>query len=349
MGGRVVRAEPRVRHAAGGTTIDAVTTRPAVCATLSLDDAALKRLDGYCHVTITQAGDNAALVRTLRDSDGLLCTSNVDVGFDVFEAAPRLRVVSNVAVGFNNVDVDEATRRGIVVCNTPGVLSDAVADYTMMLILQLMRRAPEHAAFARDGRWSGGATPTLGNDLAGKTLGVVGFGRIGRALAQRAAAFGMRVVFCDMLDSAGDGMPSCTRCELDMLLRESDIVSLHVNLTPATVRLIGSEQLALMKPTAYLVNTSRGGVVDQGALIEALRQGRIAGAALDVLETEPPAPADPALHAPNLLVMPHVGSATVETRRAMLELAIENLLAVLRGETPPACVNPDVLPAALAR
>jgi lactate dehydrogenase-like 2-hydroxyacid dehydrogenase len=253
-----------------------------------------------------------------------------------------LRVVSNHGVGYDNVDLAAATERGVIVCNTPGVLTDAVADLTMALIVALARRLFEAQRFVAEGRWRPGTAMPLGSDVRGKTLGIVGYGRIGRAVAQRAQAFGIASCFYDVLgESAGDGV--CSYRELDDVLRGSDFVSLHVNLTEQTRRFIGARELSLMRPTAYLINTSRGQVVDQEALVEVLRAGTIAGAALDVLEREPPAPDDLVLHLPNVIVLPHIGSATRETRRATLDLAIDNLLTALRGDTPRCVVNPEAL------
>jgi phosphoglycerate dehydrogenase-like enzyme len=266
----------------------------------------------------------------------------------MLDAAPRLRVISNFGVGFNNVDLADCTRRGIAVCNTPGVLSGAVADLTMLFILAAARHFSANSHHARRGGWSRDeAGPELGFDLPGKTLGLVGYGRIGRETATRARAFGMRVVYYDALPQDDGGLAS--PLPLTELLGTADIVSLHVNLTPETLHLIGARELALMKPGAWLVNTSRGPVIDQTALAVAVRDGRIAGAALDVLEVEPPPEDEPLLTMPNVITMPHIGSATVETRAAMLDLSVSNLLAVLNGEVPPSCVNPEALARAFVR
>jgi lactate dehydrogenase-like 2-hydroxyacid dehydrogenase len=224
------------------------------------------------------------------------------------------------------------------------VLTDAVADLTMAMILELARGLHDYTRFARDGRWARGDAPPLGVDIAGKTLGIVGFGRIGRCVAQRAAAFGMRLLYCDVVEVT-DTNDVCVRCDFDDVLRQSDFVSLHSNLTPDSHALIGARELGRMKPSAYLINTSRGACVDQDALVAALREGQIAGAALDVLSVEPPPSDDAIFDAPNLILYPHVGSATRETRQAMLDLALDNLLAGLRGEEPPACINPEVISA----
>lgn len=323
---------------------------PIACATIALPDEAQKRLAAGCRLTLVPATDRDAVLAALAGAEGLLCSAVFPIDSAMLDAVPRLRVISNFGVGYNNVDVKEATRRDIAVCNTPGVLSEAVADLTMSLILSLSRRLFDNAAHVRSGGWSRReAGPPLGFDIEGRTLGIVGFGRIGRAVADRARAFRMRPVFHDVFQDAGDYAAFCHYRPLDDLLRESDIVTLHVNLTPETQHLIGARELALMRPGAYLVNTSRGPVIDQAALVAALRERRIAGAALDVLEVEPPPADEPILALPNVVLLPHIGSATVETRQAMLDLAVENLASVLAGKPPPACVNPDVLERALRR
>lgn len=281
------------------------------------------------------------LLAQIRDVHGLLCGATLSVDAPVIDAAPQLRVISNIGVGFDNVDVAHASRRGIVVTNTPAVLSDAVAELTLALMLVMARRLPEAAQIVRRGRWdAAGINVPMGTDLKGKTLAIIGLGRIGSAVAQRALAFGMRVSYYDIRADIPEkeGLSRCRR--LEEALGQADFLSLHVDLNPQSRRLIGARQLALMKPTAYLINTSRGAVVDQGALYEALRQGRLAGAALDVLEEEPPDPHDPLLQLPNVFIVPHIGSATREARTAVVELAIRNLLACLAGDPCEYVVNP---------
>ncbi|MCL4240155.1 MAG: D-glycerate dehydrogenase [Dehalococcoidia bacterium] len=321
------------------------------CVTIGLAPEVLGRLEAECEVRVVGADAPARVLHgALADAQGLLCSALLPVDERLMARAPRLRVVSNFGVGFNNVDLPEATRRGIAVCNTPGVLSDAVADLTLALILAASRRVVENAAHVSSRGWSGGRpAPALGFDIGGKTLGLVGLGRIGRAVAHRARAFGMQVSYHDTFSEPPEELRYCQYRPLDDLLGESDIVSLHVNLTAETHHLLGTRELGLMKPTAWVVNTSRGPVIDQAALVRALRQGTIAGAALDVLESEPPAADEPILSLPNVVLLPHVGSATVETRAAMLDLAVKNLLAVLSGQEPPACVNREALPRALER
>jgi glyoxylate reductase len=299
---------------------------------------------------IVTGSDPAAVAEALPRAEGILCSALLPLPAELLDRAPRLRVISNFGVGYNNVDLEAATARGIAVCNTPGVLSGAVADLTLALILAIARRLLANAAYVRAGGWSRREPPPpLGWDPAGKTLGIVGFGRIGQAVALRARAFGMEVVYHDLVTDPVEGLEDCRPVSLEELLETSDVVSLHVNLDPSTHHLIGARELALMKPTAWLINTSRGQVVDQQALTAALRDGTIAGAALDVLDPEPPAPDDPLLAMENVIVLPHVGSATVETRAAMRDMAVRNLVAVLTGRTPPSCVNPSVLERAGSR
>lgn len=324
-----------------------MSPRPVAYLTFPLAGEAFARIAAECE-TRRPSGPGLAtreeLLDGLGDAEGLLTTAMTPVDAELIAAAPRLRVISNFGVGFDNVDVAAATARGIAVCNTPGVLTDAVADLTLGLIVMLARGLAQAQEHVRAGRWAPReAPPPLGMDLRGKLLGIAGFGRIGRAVAQRAHAFGMRTWFHDVFRDPGDDLAFCEYRSLDELLRECGFVTLHVNLTGETAHLIGARELALMKPGAYLINTARGPVVDQAALVEALREGRLAGAALDVLEREPPAADEPLLQLPNVIVVPHIGSATREARGAMLELAIDNLLAVLRGDAPKCIVNPGAL------
>ena len=270
-------------------------------------------------------GPEAMRERTAQ-ADGLLSLVTDPVGADLLDASPRLKAIANMAVGTDNIDLEAAAERDIPVGNTPDVLTDATADLAFALLLALARRIPEGQAEVREGRWRTWEPANgLGADLAGATLGIVGRGRIGDAVARRAEGFGMDV----LASSRRSGVP------LEELLERADFVSLHCPLTPATRHLVGTEALARMKPSAYLINTARGGVVDQVALRLALIAGEIAGAALDVTDPEPLPAGDPLLEAPNLLVVPHVGSATVRTRERMAEMAVENLLAALAGRPMP--------------
>jgi glyoxylate reductase len=254
-------------------------------------------------------------------------------------------VISNIAVGYDNVDVAACTERGIAVCNTPGVLTDATADATLALMLAVCRRVVEADRLTRSGGWRYW-TPTLvvGQDLTEATLGIVGLGRIGLEVARRAHAFRMRILYHNRHRRPdAEAELGAEFVDLDTLLAEADFVSLHVPANAETRNLIGATELARMRPTAYLINAARGSVVDQAALTAALRERRIAGAGLDVFNPEPISLDDPLLELDNCVLMPHVGAATIRTRQRMADLAARNLIAVLEGEAPPACVNPDVL------
>ncbi len=286
------------------------------------------------------------LLERVRGVAGLLSLLTDRVDADLLDAAgPQLKVVSNMAVGYDNVDVAAATARGIPVGNTPGVLTETTADMAFALLMAAARRIVEGADYVRAGRWhTWSPTLLLGYDVYGATLGIVGMGRIGQAVARRAAGFNMQIVYFDPYCNAGrvPFVNAAPRCTLDDLLAEADFVSLHVPLTNETYHLIGAKALAKMKPTAVLVNTSRGPVVDSDALYEALKEGRIAYAALDVTDPEP-LPADhKLLTLPNCLVVPHLGSASHATRTRMAVMAAQNLLAGLRGRRLPHCVNPEV-------
>jgi glyoxylate reductase len=277
-------------------------------------------------------------MRRVAGRQALMCLLTDRVDHAVLDAAgPSLKIVANIAVGYDNLDVAAARARGVVVTNTPDVLTEATADFTWALMLSIMRRVPEGERLVRRGEWKGWALDfMLGSDLRGKQLGIVGMGRIGRAVAARAAAFGMRVA-CTTLGGGSTGAsPAASGFQLmslDALLTSSDVISLHVPLTPATRHLIDRRALARMKRTAYLVNTSRGPVIDEEALAWALREGLLAGAALDVYEQEPVIHSD-LLSLENVVLAPHLGSATVETRTAMADLAASNVLAVLGGQPP---------------
>ncbi len=257
----------------------------------------------------------------------------------LLDACPEVRVVANMAVGYDNVDVDAATERGVLVTNTPGVLTEATADMAFALLLAAARRLAEGERAVREGTW-GAWSPTwlLGREVSGATLGIVGPGRIGSAVARRAQAFNMRVLYHGRRDVSGF---QGERAPFETLLAESDFVSVHVPLSPETERMFGEREFGLMKPTAIFINTARGGVVDQPALVRALEAGEIGGAALDVMTPEPLPSDDPLLRVPNVLVAPHLGSATAETRERMAMLAIDGLLAALAGERPKYLVNPE--------
>ncbi len=317
--------------------------RPRVFVSVPLPQAYLEPLLARCEVAAYEGRGQVPrdeLLRALAEAEGLLATAVLPLDAEVLEAASRLRAISNIGVGYDNVDLERATRRGIRVTNTPGVLSDAVAELTVALMLMLARRLPEAQRFVDKRLWGrAGAAVPMGTDLKGKTLAIVGMGRIGCEVAQRALAFGMRVVYYDVSPAATAPSGVMHVSSLGDALGQGDFVSLHTNLTLQSQHLIGARELAQMKPTAYLVNTSRGGVVDQAALYEALRAGRIAGAALDVLEEEPPPADEPLLTLPNVIITPHIGTATRETRSAMIELAVRNLIACLFDEPCDCIVN----------
>ena len=267
----------------------------------------------------------------LAEADGLICTVSDCIDRAALDAAPRLRAIAAFAVGYDNIDVAAAAERGIAVGNTPDVLTDATADLAFALLLAVARRLPQGIDAVRGGDWiTWEPSGDLGFAVYGATLGIVGDGRIGRAVAQRAGGFAMEV----LIRGRASGVA------LDELLARSDFVSLHVPLTDETHHLIDDDALAAMKPTAFLVNTARGGIVDQQALARALHAGAIAGAALDVTDPEPLPADDPLLAAPNLLVVPHIGSATHSARERMAALAVDNLLAALDGRPMPHPVSP---------
>lgn len=284
------------------------------------------------------------LAARIATADGLLCllTDRIDAAF--LACAPRLRAISSVSVGVDHIDLAAATARGIPVGHTPGVLTETTADLAFALLLSTARRVVEADRYVRDGRWGAWAPDLLlGRDVHGATLGLVGLGAIGRAMARRARGFGMRVLaWSRTRRPLGDLDGAVAWTELPALLAASDFVSVHVALTPETRGLLDARALAAMKPGAILVNTARGGIVDETALVAALREGRLGGAGLDVFEREPIAPGDPLLALPNVVVAPHIGSASVATRARMAALAVENLLAALDGRPMPACANPEV-------
>ncbi len=316
-----------------------------VLVTRRIPDESIRMLEAACGVVDVNPHDRAMtrdeFLEAVRGRDGLLCLLTEDIDDEVLDISPGLRGVAIYAVGYNNIDVDACTRRGIPVTNTPDVLTDTTADIAWALIFATARRVAEGDRYVREGRFTGwGPLLMLGSDVTGQTLGIIGAGRIGTATAARAAGFSMPIVYTSRSRNEAIERLGARYLPLDDLLRESDFVSLHVPLTPETTHLIGARELDLMKPTAYLVNTTRGPVVDEKALVQALRDGAIAGAGLDVFEREPelePGLADQE----NVVMLPHVGSGTVATRIRMGNVAAANLIAMVNGEDPPNCVNPE--------
>ena len=284
------------------------------------------------------------LIEKLRDKDGALTLLTDAVDLEVLESAPRLKVVANFAVGFNNVAIESATKLGVAVTNTPGVLTETTADFAWTLLMAAARHVVEGDKFARAGKFKAwGPKMFLGHDIYGKTLGLIGLGRIGQAVARRASGFNMRIVFYDSEPIPEKTIKDLgvTRLPLDEVLRVSDFISLHVPLFPDTHHLLNDRTFALMKPNCIVINTSRGPVVDEKALARAVRDGKIAGAGIDVFEREPEI--EPELREmENVVLAPHIASASHETRMKMCMMAADNLLAVLKGQRPPNLVNPEV-------
>jgi glyoxylate reductase len=276
--------------------------------------------------------------------DGLLCLLTDTIDDEILAANPNLKVVANFAVGFNNIDVAAATNRKIPVSNTPGVLTETTADMAFALLMASARRVAEGDRFVRTQAWQGwGPLQFLGADVTGATLGLIGLGRIGRAMIARAKGFDMNVIYWNRsrLSEEEEASLGITYCEMDDLLRQSDFVSIHVALCDQTRHLISSPQFSQMKPTARIINTARGPVIDEKALVQALQDGTIAGAGLDVYEREPVL--EPELYdLPNVVVVPHLGSGTIGTRTKMGNMAVENCLAGCRGQRPPNLVNPEI-------
>jgi glyoxylate reductase len=323
--------------------------KPLVVVTRNLPEASLRilkphfRVDYHGRSSLLPRRD---LLRRVRTADGLLCLLTESIDVELFNAAPRLRIVATLSAGLNHIDLAEATRRGVLVTHTPGVLTETCADFTWALLLAAARRLIEADRFLRRGKFQGwDPLMLLGTDIHGKTLGIIGFGRIGQAVARRAGGFGMKVLYANRRPVLPEvaGRLHAERVAVDELLQRSDFVSIHAALTTATRRLIGGRRLGLMKPSAFLVNTARGPIVDERALVRALRRGALRGAALDVFEDEPRLAAG-LMNLPNVVLTPHISSASQETRQAMGNLAAESLVECLvRGRLPRNTANPDAL------
>jgi glyoxylate reductase len=321
-----------------------------VFVTRIIPDEGLKLILENCNAEVWQKETpppKGIIIEKIKDCEGILTLLTDKIDAEIMDKAPKLRIISNYAVGYDNIDVKSATQRGIMVTNTPGVLTETTADLAFALILTTARRIVEADKFTRSGKWkSWGPMLFLGRDVYGATLGIIGLGRIGQAVARRAKGFNMKVIYYSRKRKEDvERELGVEYRELRSLLREADIVSIHTPLTEETYHLIGEKELSLMKPTAILINTARGAVVDQKALYKALKEWRIFGAGLDVYEKEPIDADDPLMELDNVVLLPHIGSASVETRGRMARMAAENLLAGLRGEKPPNLVNPEVLEA----
>jgi glyoxylate reductase len=279
----------------------------------------------------------------LHDKEALCCGVEDTIDSEIMDCGPNLKVIANYGVGYDNIDIEAATERRILVTNTPGVLTDAVAEMTWCLLLCIARRVVEADSFVRAGRYrASGPRFFLGAGIRGKTLGIIGTGRIGTAVAKKSIGFNLEILYCDLVKNQKLEKIGAKKVDLDYLLRHSDFVSLHVPLTHETAYLIGEKELTLMKKTTYLINTSRGKVVNEAALVEALEKKQIAGAALDVYENEPQI-TNKLLSMKNVVLTPHISSATRETRDKMSIMVAEDCIAALKGERPPHLVNTEVL------
>lgn len=318
--------------------------KPKVYVTRHLPVSAFNELTLVCDVEIWDEEYPPAyklILDKIADKEGILCLLTDLVDDRMMASAPELKVISQCAVGYDNIDVASASARGIAVGNTPGVLTDATADFAFTLLMAAARRVVEGADYVRAGKWNTwGLTLLLGQEIHGATLGLVGFGRIGQAVAKRARGFDMRILYHDRVPQPdAEEEFGAHYCQLEQLLAESDFVSLHVNLTPETLGLMADGEFALMKPEAVLINTARGPVVDSEALYRALRDGQIAYAALDVTDPEPLPAGHKLLTLPNIIVAPHIASATVTSRTQMAMMAVRNLIAGVKGEPLPFPVN----------
>lgn len=324
--------------------------KPKIYVTRRLPQPGVELLEEVCDVEVNP--DEAPptrelLIRKVQDVDGILCLLTDRIDADLIDLAPNLKVVSSMSVGYDHIDVEAATKKGVYVTFTPGVLTEATADFTWALLMAVSRRVIEADRYLRAGKWKIQWSPThfLGSDLTGKTLGIIGLGRIGEAIAQRARGFNMNVLYFSRAraEQEKERRLNIEFVPLERLLRESDFVTVHVPITDETKHLINEERLRQMKPTAYLVNTSRGPVIDQAVLTRALRERWIAGAGLDVFEKEPIDPNDPLINLENVVLTPHIASATTEARSKMAEVAAKNLISVLEGTPPQFLVNQEVL------
>ena len=322
-------------------------SKPRVFVTRHIPEKGLELIRDFCDMALWPHAlppSRAELLQHIRGIEGLLCLLTEKIDGEVMDAAgPQLKVISNHAVGFDNIDVNAATSRGIPVGNTPGVLTDATADFAFALLMAVARRIPEAERYVHAGKWKTWEPMLLlGVDIKGATLGLVGFGRIGKAMARRAAGFDMRVIYYDPTEKAAEPELRATAVDLETLLKESDFISLHTPLTQDTHHLIDSDAFSTMKPNAVLINTARGPVVDPDALYEALKEKRIFGAGLDVTDPEPIPRDSPLLTLDNIVIVPHIASGSKASRNQMSWMAAQNLIAGLKGERLPNCINPQV-------
>jgi glyoxylate reductase len=321
--------------------------KPKIFATHPLFDEARNLLETNCEVEYwfnPERPPRDEVLQRAKDKEGLICLLTEKINDEFLRAAPKLRIAANVAVGYDNIDVDACTKRGVVATNTPGVLDETTADFAWTLMMAVARRISEGEQLTRSGNWKGWNLDQLcGADVWGKTLGIVGFGRIGRAMARRALGFQMKVIYTDAVRAPEEAEKAVNAefCDMNTLLAESDFVSLHVPLLPETRGLFDGTKFHRMKPSAFLINTARGAVVDEAALVAALEAKKIAGAALDVYEQEPFI--HPGLKRPNVVLAPHLASASVETRSKMAVIAANNVIALFKGQMPPNMLNPSVL------
>lgn len=324
----------------------ASANKPRVFLAVPVPDDLLPQIEAVCEPVKPQSGripTKEEMAEVLPTVEGVMGTVRSQFTRELLDSCPNLRVISNFGVGFDNIDVPAASERGVLVCNTPRVLDGAVADLTIAMLLCSARDVLPGDQYVRSGEWKKSGPPPLAMEVRGKTLGLIGMGRIGEVVARTAKAFNLRVVYYKPTRAAGLEQEGLVEyLERDEVFAQSDFISVHTALNDETRKSIGAREFGLMKPTATFINTSRGGVVDEAALIDALQRKAIRGAALDVMENEPLDPDSPLCSMSNVLLQPHVGSATVETRRAMMELTVRNLVAAMKGEVPEAMVNPDV-------
>ena len=321
-------------------------TKPKILLTRELPPKAMELLNDRVSVELMDSNDvtKEAIIKGLKDKEALLCLLTENIDAEILTASSHIKVVANVAVGFNNIDVAKATELRIPVTNTPGVLTETSADLAFALLMASARRVPESERYLRDGQWDGwGILQFLGTDIYDSTLGIVGLGRIGKALVRRAKGFNMHVMYWNRtrLAKEEERALGVTYAPLEEVLHRSDFISIHTAYNSGTHHFIGFEEFKLMKNTAYIINTARGPIIDENALVEALKNKEIAGAGLDVFEEEPKVHPG-LLEMDNVVLLPHIGSATIATRTKMATMAVENLVAALEGKAPPNVVNPAI-------